>query len=200
MFGIGFNELLLIVVIALIVVGPKRMPQVARTLGKALAKFKRSTNEWRDTVNQELGGKEGFKEFQEFRNSIQEEVQNLQQAARRYVVENTAPERELVEGIRRDVDSSMGESGPLADPAPAAPAGAAVPATGAVSAPTTTSAAAGELSAPAAALSSVTVTAPAATAPAAGAAAGATNAGEAQKLPTSWPPGPGVARGEGSGT
>src|SRR3990172_3199098 len=109
MFGIGMNELLLIIVIALIVVGPKRMPEVARTMGRALAKFKRATNEWRDTVHQEMGGQEGYKEFQEFRSSIQQEVQNLQQAARRYVVEHAEPERELVQGIRRDIDAPAGD-------------------------------------------------------------------------------------------
>ena len=45
MFGIGFPELLVILVVALIVLGPKRIPDVARSLGRGLAEFRRATGE-----------------------------------------------------------------------------------------------------------------------------------------------------------
>ena len=50
MFGIGMPELMVIMVVALIVLGPKRLPEVARALGKGLAEFRRATSE----VNEEL--------------------------------------------------------------------------------------------------------------------------------------------------
>lgn len=49
MFGIGFPELLLILAIALIVIGPKRLPDVARALGRGLSEFKRATDEMKDS-------------------------------------------------------------------------------------------------------------------------------------------------------
>ncbi len=51
MFGIGFPELLLILAIALIVIGPKRLPDVAKALGRGLGEFKRATDEMKQSFN-----------------------------------------------------------------------------------------------------------------------------------------------------
>ncbi len=48
MFGIGMPELLLILAVALIVLGPKKLPELARALGKGLAEFRRATDELKD--------------------------------------------------------------------------------------------------------------------------------------------------------
>jgi Tat protein translocase TatB subunit len=47
MFGIGMTELMVIFVIGLVVLGPKRLPELARTLGKSMAEFRRASNEMR---------------------------------------------------------------------------------------------------------------------------------------------------------
>jgi sec-independent protein translocase protein TatB len=48
MFGIGMPELLLILGVALIVLGPKKLPELAKTLGKGLSEFRRATDELKD--------------------------------------------------------------------------------------------------------------------------------------------------------
>ncbi len=52
MFGIGMPELLLILALALIVLGPKKLPELAKTLGKGLAEFRRATDEIKDEFRQ----------------------------------------------------------------------------------------------------------------------------------------------------
>ncbi len=47
MFGIGMTELLVILVIGLLVIGPKKLPELARSLGKGLAEFRRASTELR---------------------------------------------------------------------------------------------------------------------------------------------------------
>lgn len=51
MFGLGFGEILLIMVIALICFGPAKLPELARTLGKTMAEFRRALDEIKFEVN-----------------------------------------------------------------------------------------------------------------------------------------------------
>jgi len=52
MFGIGMPELLLILALALIVLGPKKLPDLARSLGRGLGEFKRATEEMKSSFNE----------------------------------------------------------------------------------------------------------------------------------------------------
>ncbi len=51
MFGIGMQELLIVLVIALIILGPKKLPEMARTLGRAFAELQRATQDLRSSVD-----------------------------------------------------------------------------------------------------------------------------------------------------
>lgn len=53
-FGIGIWELIAILIVALIVVGPKKLPELARALGRGFSEFKRAANEVRDTLDAEI--------------------------------------------------------------------------------------------------------------------------------------------------
>lgn len=70
MFDIGFPELLVIIVIALVVIGPTKLPDLARALGRGYAEFKRATNELKETFEQDDTVREIKSEF----NSAQHEV------------------------------------------------------------------------------------------------------------------------------
>jgi len=52
MFGIGMPELLLILGLALIVLGPKKLPELAKALGKGLAEFRRATDDLKNEFRQ----------------------------------------------------------------------------------------------------------------------------------------------------
>ena len=55
MFGpLGFPELLFILVLALLIFGPKRLPEVGRTIGKGMAQFRRATSDLKRTIESEI--------------------------------------------------------------------------------------------------------------------------------------------------
>ena len=50
MFGIGMPEMLVILAVALIVIGPKKLPDLAKSLGRAMREFKKATSEFKETI------------------------------------------------------------------------------------------------------------------------------------------------------
>ncbi|MCK8604317.1 Sec-independent protein translocase protein TatB [Desulfoferrobacter suflitae] len=78
MFGIGFPELLLIMAIALIVVGPSKLPDLARALGRGYAEFRKATHELKETFDQDDTVREIKQEFRSAQHELKSQVDSWQ--------------------------------------------------------------------------------------------------------------------------
>ena len=74
MFGIGMPEMLLIVAIALIVIGPKKLPDLAKSLGRAFGEFKRATSELKESIDLDDDFQDISKSFDDVNNDIREAI------------------------------------------------------------------------------------------------------------------------------
>lgn len=96
MLGIGLPELLFILVLALLVLGPQRLPEVARMVGRAYAQLRRASEEFQQTIRQDLATIER-----------QEDIQRNQAIAQE-IRERLAPPADLqrsVPGPEREPDA-----------------------------------------------------------------------------------------------
>jgi len=110
MFDVGFSELIVIGVVALVVIGPERLPKVARTLGVLVGRLQRYVAQVKADINREMDAAELGKMKQEF-----------ESAARSFQTEVESKARE-VEGEIRQAQSQI--EGELAAKAEAQPADA----------------------------------------------------------------------------
>jgi sec-independent protein translocase protein TatB len=120
MFDIGFSEIVIIAVVALIVIGPENLPKTARTLGHLFGRLQRYVSDVKADINREL-------ELEELR-KLQQQVQT---AATELQTSMTAAAHEVESGVRT-VESEMhaaGQSPPATPPreADAFPSGLIVP-------------------------------------------------------------------------
>jgi TatA/E family protein of Tat protein translocase len=109
MFGsLGMPELLLILVIALIVFGPKKLPEVGRSLGKAMREFKRTTEDIKGKFEEQINAEE-FKDIKSGFDDIKTEIKS--------VVEMPAE----IKDLGKDLNAPLTDPTPPAvEPAPAA--------------------------------------------------------------------------------
>jgi len=119
-FDIGFSEIMVIAVVALIVIGPERLPKVARTLGHMFGRLQRYVNEVKADINREM-------ELEELR-----KLQSQVQSAARDIEQSVAHAAQQMETGVRSVESELNRAA-SAEAAPSAPAAAAAASTAAAS-------------------------------------------------------------------
>ncbi len=101
MFGsIGMPELIIILTLALIIFGPRKLPELGRSLGKSLGEFKRASNELRNTLDEEI--------------RIEDERTSAQKAATPQRPADTAP---VSDSSSDSYSDSYSESGAYTDSA-----------------------------------------------------------------------------------
>lgn len=143
MFDMGFTELALIGIVALVVIGPERLPGVARTAGKYFGRLKRFMTTIKADVEQELRADElrailadqqkelntlkdsisgAGKEFEKDISAVSEAVDSLAQD-----IDETPAQNEAIEAAESS-DNAVAESTPSPDPVRAKPAAKAKPA------------------------------------------------------------------------
>ena len=74
MFGIGMPELLLLLAIALIVIGPKKLPDLAKSLGRAMREFRKATNEFKESIQIDEDLSDVKKAFDDLGSDIKDSV------------------------------------------------------------------------------------------------------------------------------
>jgi len=118
MFDIAFSELLVIGVVALVVIGPERLPKVARTMGVLFGRLQRYVSQVKSDINREMELSELSKVKTEFEGAAREFQRDIESKVHE-------AERDIRE-VESDIDRQMrGDSAAATAPAPDEPATAA---------------------------------------------------------------------------
>jgi TatA/E family protein of Tat protein translocase len=112
MFGsLGLPELLLIFVVALIVFGPRKLPEIGKTLGKALNEFKKASDELKNTIEREVH----VEEMKTIATDVKADVKSLTSLT-------SPPEATVSRAEPAAVNAEGGPAEPTVPPAPVVPA------------------------------------------------------------------------------
>jgi sec-independent protein translocase protein TatB len=115
MFDIGFSELLLIAVVALVVIGPERLPRVARTLGHLFGRLQRYVSQVKSDINREMDLAElqrARSEFESAANAFRQDVETNASQVEREI-------REAQASIDRELAGASPPAGLVSEPPPA---------------------------------------------------------------------------------
>ncbi|HVY06036.1 MAG TPA: Sec-independent protein translocase protein TatB [Burkholderiales bacterium] len=140
MFDIGASEILVIGVVALIVIGPERLPRVAKTLGHLFGRMQRYVNEVKADINREIE----LEELRKFKSSMEDAARGIQQSVSTQVNYIESEVKQAGSDIQQQVESAVAPAAgiqliPPATPAPDATAADAPAGEAAAEAPAATS-------------------------------------------------------------
>jgi sec-independent protein translocase protein TatB len=113
MFDIGFSELLVIAVVALLVIGPERLPRVARTLGHLFGRMQRYVNDVKADISREME----LEELRKLQSTVEDAARAIQGSVEKEVNE-TRSELDKVAEAANPVPNSVLEAPQLPAPAP----------------------------------------------------------------------------------
>ena len=116
MFGISFSELLLVGLVALLVLGPERLPGAARTAGLWVGRLKRSFNAIKQEVEREIGADEIRRQLHN------EHILSLEQEARKILSPVQEPAKPAAPVVDNSIVPAAPEAAPVAPTAPTEPA------------------------------------------------------------------------------
>ncbi|OCW30363.1 twin-arginine translocase subunit TatB [Pseudomonas aylmerensis] len=113
MFGISFSELLLVGLVALLVLGPERLPGAARTAGLWIGRLKRSFNAIKQEVEREIGADEIRRQLHN------EHILSLEQEARKILSPVQEPAKPAEPVVEHSIAPPAAEPAPVVEPTPA---------------------------------------------------------------------------------
>ena len=110
MFDVGFSEILIIAVVALIVIGPERLPKVARTLGHLFGRLQRYVAEVKADIDREMQ----MDELKKLQSSMQETARDIEQSVNREVHAAESQVNAIAGDVEKAGDSSPTQTGAAA--------------------------------------------------------------------------------------
>ncbi len=99
MFDIGFSELLVIGLVALIVIGPEKLPRMARTLGHLAGRLQRYVADVKADINREIE----LEELRKMRDSMQQAASNFESSVQSEVSKTETELNKSVEAVTQDL-------------------------------------------------------------------------------------------------
>ncbi len=105
MFDIGMQEIIVIIIVALLVFGPNRLPELSRTIGKGLSQFRRAVEDAKERVESELKEEENLKENLKISEEIKDEEKSLYKD--KPEEHGEAPAKDIYSGIEEKKDSEQ---------------------------------------------------------------------------------------------
>jgi Tat protein translocase TatB subunit len=100
MFDIGMPEMIMIFIVALLVVGPKKLPEIAKALGKGLGELKRSFQDVKDTVQEE---------FKESTSEIRDAVTDVKKQIQAEAEDSGKAIQKTMESVKEQIDQETGD-------------------------------------------------------------------------------------------